>query len=136
MTTKTSVAGLARGAQREEKRALAEIAAAARKSGVKDGGGVSTVATHDSFVNFKQKMGLGADNALSSGDYRSVNHFAVQCDHPGFIGQSLCISQQNLTSFLHFGSRRCIYPVYQSYLVRMNYRFAVKAQLLTHGCFC
>ena len=59
-THKNSIKALVRDAKRED--------AAARKT-VTKGAPLVTGATMDSFVNFAHKLGIGADNALSSGTY-------------------------------------------------------------------
>lgn len=59
---KTSALGARRAVRAEER---AAVRAAKHHSGAQ----VSGVATADSFVNFAHKLGLGADNALTSGTY-------------------------------------------------------------------
>lgn len=56
---KQSIKGAVRDATREDQKARKAIHTGTQLSG----------AGHDSFVNFAQKMGMGADNALASGTY-------------------------------------------------------------------
>jgi len=56
---KTSVKALVRDAKAQDTRVRRELHTGSSISGV----------TNDSFVNFAQKIGIGADNALSSGSY-------------------------------------------------------------------
>lgn len=58
--TKISVAAAARDALKQDKKL---------RNAFTDGSGAFPVSTHDSFVNFSQKLGIGADNPLSSGTY-------------------------------------------------------------------
>lgn len=63
-----NVAGYARNALKEDIAARAAVVDA-RKGDDNDLAGQQGVTTVDSFVNFAHKMGIGADNALSSGSY-------------------------------------------------------------------
>lgn len=70
---KVSAAGAAQAAKREDARFRKGMASAARTKGDLHMGtslsGVATVDALDSFVNFAHKLGVGADNALTSGTY-------------------------------------------------------------------
>lgn len=61
---RVSVKGVAKQAQREDTKLRKSLAAPA-----KEGTPSLATVTHDSFVNFAQKMGVGADNALSDSRY-------------------------------------------------------------------
>lgn len=61
---RTSVKGIAKQAQREDAKLRQTLAAP-----TKDGVPLLSTVTHDSFVNFAQKLGVGADNALSDSRY-------------------------------------------------------------------
>lgn len=65
-TKKVSVQGAARDARREEKALVQSIGKA---FGVKNGTPQLAAATIDSFVNFAHKLGMGADNLLTSSTY-------------------------------------------------------------------
>lgn len=58
MARKVSVRGAVRDALRDERREVQRV-----------GGDATRAASSDSFVNFAQKLGVGADNALSSSTY-------------------------------------------------------------------
>lgn len=64
---RTSVKGIAKQAQRDDTKARQAAADAAAKT--KQGSPLLSAVTADSFVNFAQKLGVGADNALSDARY-------------------------------------------------------------------
>ena len=64
---RTSIKTAANKAQRDDTRLRQSLVATAKKT--KDGSPSMTAPTLDSFMNFTQKMGVGADNALSTASY-------------------------------------------------------------------
>lgn len=64
---RTSIKGVAKQAQRDDTRLRQSLVATPKKT--KDGTPSLTSPTLDSFVNFAQKMGVGADNPLSTATY-------------------------------------------------------------------
>lgn len=104
---KTSVAGAVQAAKREDARArkaLAPPPPAQRKRGdLHTGTSLGGVATADSFVNFAHKLGVGADNALTSGTYGynpvSRNRMLMEWIHRGswLGGQAVDVVADDMT---------------------------------------
>lgn len=67
MATKVTIKGAAGKAQREDTRLRQSLVERAKKT--RDGSPLLGAGTTDSFVNFAHKLGVGADNPLSSGTY-------------------------------------------------------------------
>jgi uncharacterized protein len=87
MTSKTSVKGIARQAITQDTATRRAIATAAAKQ-AKNNGPLATAGTLDSFVNFAHKLGMGADNALSTASY----------------GYNPITRNRNLLEWIHRGS--------------------------------
>lgn len=66
---KISALSAARDAQRADKRMRDQLLKKSAAAALPDGSGTFPIGTQDSFVNFQHKMGVGADNPLTTGSY-------------------------------------------------------------------